>query len=624
MILIDERAVVSCFVDAAAILVMVLLLFLSERLRRRKTLSLNIFFALCRQILFMCLICLVSNAMYRQPAPWCRTVALICQTLLGCSILVLDCMWLAYVDVKLYGERKQWTLARLCLVLPLVVFLILLVVNLFTGIVFTMAEDNSVQPKPLFYVMMLLMFLYFSASALFVWYFDRRSSKIRFLHVEPMIISMLAALITQFFSPYDTGILGFVVGITLLYFSMADEFRFLDEESQLYNRRFLSIFFERAATGKNAARSALILEADGDLPSGFEILRDTLHREGDVIRLEDRKFLMFSTADNRTELQLLSTRVEEAVEKHNTEHPEEKVRMAVRCRMRMEEEDPYTFLREVVEEKEAGDTIHGVVSMISELGRLDKELALAADIQSSMLPTVFPPFPERTEFDLFASMTPAKEVGGDFYDFFLIDSDHLALVIADVSGKGIPAALFMMTSKTLIKNQLLSGSDPASAMERVNLQLCEHNSSRMFVTVWLAVVELSTGRVLACNAGHEHPAFRRSGGDFELVKYKHGIFAGVSKKAKYQNRELELHPGDCIFVYTDGVPEANNALEEMFGENQLTETLNQDPDALPDALIRRMHDAVDRFAGGADQFDDITMLCMKYYGNQDEKEEMTT
>ena len=229
-------------------------------------------------------------------------------------------------------------------------------------------------------------------------------------------------------------------------------------------------------------------------------------------------------------------------------------------------------------------------------------------------------FPRR-DFEIYAIMDPAREVGGDFYDFFLINEDHLALVIADVSGKGIPASLFMMTSKTLLKNQLMEGCDPATAMDRVNAQLCENNEARMFVTVWLAVVEISTGKGIACNAGHENPTFYRAGNVFELLKYKHGIFAGVSKKAKYQNREFEMHPGDCIFVYTDGVPEANNNSEEMFGENRILETLNRDPDAHPEALIHRMKDAVDQFAGGAAQFDDITMLSFKYYGPQKKEEE---
>ena len=259
--------------------------------------------------------------------------------------------------------------------------------------------------------------------------------------------------------------------------------------------------------------------------------------------------------------------------------------------------------------------------MTAERERISTEMNLARKIQESALPGRFPAFPERGEFDLYASMTPAREVGGDFYDFFLIDIDHLALVIADVSGKGIPAALFMMTVKSLIRDQLTAGRDPAAALEHVNAQLSEENDSMMFVTVWLAVVEISTGKGLACNAGHEHPAVLRAGGEFELLVYPHNMFVGGLEKARYRNREFELHPGDSVFVYTDGVPEAVNAAEEMFGEERMTETLNRGPDAEPEALIRRVHEAVNRFAGSAEQFDDITMLCFRYYGAQGRKEQ---
>ena len=248
--------------------------------------------------------------------------------------------------------------------------------------------------------------------------------------------------------------------------------------------------------------------------------------------------------------------------------------------------------------------------------RIARELTMAREIQENALPRTFPAFPDRTEFDLFASMTPAKEVGGDFYDFFLIDSDHLALVIADVSGKGIPAALFMMTSKALIRTELMARRDPAAALEAVNLQLCERNSSAMFVTVWLAVVEVSTGKGLACNAGHENPVTRRTGETYRMLEYPHNMFVGARKKSVYQNREFELQPGDSVLVYTDGVPEATDAAEEMFGEERLMDTLNQHPDAGPEAVIRNVHEAVNRFAGDAPQFDDITLLCFQYNGKK--------
>ena len=246
--------------------------------------------------------------------------------------------------------------------------------------------------------------------------------------------------------------------------------------------------------------------------------------------------------------------------------------------------------------------------------RIAQELEMARNIQASALPQTFPAFPDRTEFDLYASMTPAKEVGGDFYDFFPVDADHIALVIADVSGKGIPAALFMMASRTLIRNEVMGGCDPATALQRANLQLCERNESGMFVTVWLAIVEISTGRGVACNAGHENPCLQRAGGKFEMLEYRHNLILGMMEGARYRNREFRLRPGDCLFVYTDGVPEANDADERMFGEARLLEALNRRPGATPEELVRSVHEAVDRFTGEAEQFDDITMLCFRMKG----------
>ena len=246
--------------------------------------------------------------------------------------------------------------------------------------------------------------------------------------------------------------------------------------------------------------------------------------------------------------------------------------------------------------------------------RIRTELVLARQIQTGALPDKFPPFPDRKEFELFAAMDPAKEVGGDFYDFFLIDDDHLALVIADVSGKGIPAALFMMVARSLIKNQLLGGCDPAQALAKANNQICGGNTSSTFVTVWLAIVQISTGKGVACNAGHENPCLRRCREPYEMLKYKHNISVGVMENIKYRNREFELYPGDSIFVYTDGVPEAINMNDEMFGEERLIETLNRDPDASPEELTINMRKAVDAFAEDAPQYDDLTMLAFRYNG----------
>ena len=609
-------SVVSCYVDAASLLTILLLLYLSARLRRRKTKEMRIFRLLGWIVAANCIACFVFNAMYRQTAPWSGTVALLSRALWEYLVLAELFLWLIYVDNKLYGEVRKKSTLQLLRFGPLIVFFVLNTVNLFTGIVFTIAEDNRVEPTVIYYLMIATNLILFVSAALSVWLFDRKTMKTRFLHVSPMLVAVILTTATQFFTPYNIGVLGFAIGMTLLYFSIINEERFMDEDSGLYNKGYLSYLTELAMSGKSNMRSALILETDGDLRNATGILRDTLRQDGDVIRLEEKKFVMLSRIDSRSTMGYLSSLVDEAVERHNTAHPDSKVQITARCRMRTAKEDSLEFLRSVTSDKEAGDEMKGIVSMISELDRLDKELKLAADIQINTLPMNFPAFPDRHEFDLYASMTPAKEVGGDFYDFFLIDDDHLALVIADVSGKGIPAALFMMVSKTLIKNQLMSGCDPATAVDRVNQQLCERNSSMMFVTVWTAVLEISTGKGVACNAGHENPGIRRGGGDFELLKYKHGMFIGVNKKAKYEAREFELGPGDCIFVYTDGVPEATDAAGKMFGEERLTETLNVDPDAVPEELIRRMYDSVNRFVAGAPQFDDTTMLCLKYSGAQ--------
>lgn len=239
------------------------------------------------------------------------------------------------------------------------------------------------------------------------------------------------------------------------------------------------------------------------------------------------------------------------------------------------------------------------------------ELSVAAKIQSDILPSAFPLFPEHVEFDVFASMTPAKVVGGDFYDLFLVDNDHLALVIGDVSGKGIPAALFMMIAKTLLKNALQSNLSIKSVLETVNNQLCENNEAEMFVTAWIGLYEISTGKLVAANAGHEYPALRKANGEFELVKDRHGLVLGGMENIKYREYELVLEAGDTLFVYTDGVVEATQADLELYGTSRMLQALNQDPNASPKKLIENVHQSMEQFIQGMDQFDDITMLCLK-------------
>ena len=257
----------------------------------------------------------------------------------------------------------------------------------------------------------------------------------------------------------------------------------------------------------------------------------------------------------------------------------------------------------------------GEVARVSaEKERIGAELKVATQIQADMLPRIFPPFPERRDFDIYASMQPAKEVGGDFYDFFLIDDNHLALVMADVSGKGVPAALFMVIAKTLIKNRALQGGGPAEILTAVNRQLSEGNEAGFFVTVWLSILELSTGKGLAANAGHEHPAIRRKGGAFELVKYPHSLAVATMDEIRFKEHEFELRPGDALFVYTDGVTEATNASEELFGEKRTVEALNRIPHAEARTLLETTQAAISEFVGDAMQFDDMTMLCLEYFG----------
>ena len=253
-------------------------------------------------------------------------------------------------------------------------------------------------------------------------------------------------------------------------------------------------------------------------------------------------------------------------------------------------------------------------TVTAEKERIGAELDMAAKIQASQLPTTFPAFPERPEFDIYASMDPAKEVGGDFYDFFLIDEDHLALVIADVSGKGVPAALFMMASKILINNYSLYGKTPSNILNAVNERICERNEDNMFVTVWLGILEISSGKLTCCNAGHEYPAIKKADGEFELIKDKHGLSIGSMPGIKYKDYEIQLEKGDTLFVYTDGVPEATNAELQLFGTERMVEALNSAAEDSLSDLLQTVRGKVDDFVGEAPQFDDLTMLALRYLG----------
>ena len=269
-------------------------------------------------------------------------------------------------------------------------------------------------------------------------------------------------------------------------------------------------------------------------------------------------------------------------------------------------------------ERDINDYIINLTEVTAEKERIGAELGLATRIQADMLPNIFPAFPQRYDFDVYASMTPAKEVGGDFYDFFLIDDTHLAMVIADVSGKGIPAALFMMMSKILIKNAALNEKKPAEALISVNNQICANNREEMFVTVWLGIVDLKTGLLTAANAGHEKPILQSPGGDFELINDKHGFVIGGMPGIKYKNYELQLQKGSKLFVYTDGVAEATNSANELYGVERTLNALNTASQKSPKKILETVKESVDIFVGEAPQFDDLTMLCFEYLGTEDE------
>lgn len=266
-------------------------------------------------------------------------------------------------------------------------------------------------------------------------------------------------------------------------------------------------------------------------------------------------------------------------------------------------------------ERDLQDHEQNLTRIAAEKQRISTELALANKIQADMLPNIFPAFPDRDEFNIYASMTPAKEVGGDFYDFFFIDHDRLAMVIADVSGKGIPAAMFMVMAKGIIETQCMSGKTPAEILADVNKMICAKNHEKMFVTVWLGILDLRSGELTAANAGHEYPVIKEPDSDFEVMHDKHGFVIGGFKRMKYEDYIIKMKPGSKLFVYTDGVTEATDADDRLFGVERTVLSLNKAKNASPQTLLETVDADVREFAGDAEQFDDLTMMCVEYYGN---------
>lgn len=248
----------------------------------------------------------------------------------------------------------------------------------------------------------------------------------------------------------------------------------------------------------------------------------------------------------------------------------------------------------------------------AEKERVNTELSVATRIQANMLPSIFPAFPNRKEFDIFATMNPAKEVGGDFYDFFMVDERHLAIVMADVSGKGVPAALFMVIGKTLIKDHTWPGKDLGSVFDEVNELLCESNSEGLFITAFEGVLDLVSGEFRFVNAGHEIPYICKKNGKFEPYKIRAGFVLAGMEGMRYKCGEMQLEAGDKIFQYTDGITEAANVRMELYGMDRLTAVLGENSDLPPGELLHAVKRDIDNFVGEAPQFDDITMLCLEY------------
>lgn len=265
-------------------------------------------------------------------------------------------------------------------------------------------------------------------------------------------------------------------------------------------------------------------------------------------------------------------------------------------------------------EKDLNDYEKNLQSITAERERIGAEIEIATAIQQSMLENVAPNFVGKKEYDLYAAMSPAREVGGDFYDFFMVDDDHLAILIADVSDKGVGSAFFMAISKTLVKTYAKMVMNPTDVIAKVDRQISEKNDAGLFVTLWMAVIDLNTGHVNACNAGHDYPAIMKNGEDFVVEKTPHGPPVAFIPGMEFLGMEFDMKPGDRIFLYTDGLNEAKRSDDERFGTDRMLEVLNAHKDVDNETMIHLMREAVDEFAGDEPQFDDMTMLGFTFKG----------
>lgn len=280
--------------------------------------------------------------------------------------------------------------------------------------------------------------------------------------------------------------------------------------------------------------------------------------------------------------------------------------------------DLYTEIRSMQER--ILDYTENLASITAERERAEADMRMAAHIQKTALPEERSGPLSRPEFDLSAVMDPAREVGGDFYDYFMIDDDHLCILIADVSEKGIPAALFMMASKILISYRAKLGGTPAEILAASNDEICIHNASKMFITVWIGILDLRNGHMICSNAGHEYPEILNKDGRFRMLKDAHGLVMGIKTGMTYTDYELDLEPGDAVFVYTDGVTDAKNEQGEFYGIERAEAALNERLPEKAEDIVGTVREDMDRFVGEAEQFDDITMLALIYRGGNGAKQ----
>ncbi|HIP83703.1 MAG TPA: HAMP domain-containing protein [Desulfocapsa sulfexigens] len=267
------------------------------------------------------------------------------------------------------------------------------------------------------------------------------------------------------------------------------------------------------------------------------------------------------------------------------------------------------------------DNINSYIANLTETTaakeRIESELRIAHDIQMSILPKLFPAFPDRSEFDIHASIEPAKEVGGDLYDFFFIDDSHFCFLVGDVSGKGVPAAFFMAVTKTLLKVVAKRRLDPGEVLTKVNSDLAEDNDSCMFVTLFLAIMNINNGDVQYASAGHNPPLILHKGKDAEWIPPQNELVAGIMDDTVYTTRSLTMNQGDTIFIYTDGVTEAMNKEQALYSEDRLVEVINQCHGKTSEQMVGMVDNSLKDFTGGAEQSDDITMLAMQYLGKKE-------